>query len=112
MRKVEEWLSALRRSFELGRIVELLHMGLERLKGSCWCSNDKKISVITGQSVQLSSERSFEGSTVSAAAKSAKQHFINSTKITPTGDVLVSSERGSDLGLVREFNSVLRGGRE
>lgn len=69
MREVEEWLSGLRRSFELGRIVELLHMGLERLNGSCQCSNRTKVSVITGQSVQLSRERSFEGSTVSAAAE-------------------------------------------
>jgi len=72
----------------------------------------RKVGVLTGQSVQLSSERSFEGSTVSAATKSAKRYLTNSIYTALTRDVLVASERGSDLGLVRELNGVLRGGRE
>ena len=45
MREVEEWLGRLRRSFELGRIVELLHMGLERLKGVIFSARTAQKSV-------------------------------------------------------------------
>lgn len=70
LRNMEERLSALCSSLELGRSVELLHMALEFLKRSGQNWYRTKVNVITGQSVQLSSERSLEGSTVSAAAKS------------------------------------------
>lgn len=113
MCNVEERLRSLRRRLELGGIVELFHMGLERLRGFCQSQYRTKVGVITGQSVQLSRERSLEGSTVSAATrKSAEQDLTNTTQTVLTGDVFVASERSSDLGLVRELDGVRRGGRE
>ena len=113
MCNVEERLRSLRRRLELGGIVELFHMGLERLRGFCQSQYRTKVGVITGQSVQLSRERSLEGSTVSAATrKSAEQDLTNTTQTVLTGDVFVASERSSDLGLVRELDGVRWGGRE
>ena len=66
--------------------------------------------MITGQSVQLSRERSLEGSTVSAAANSGDK--LDMRRVELTRDVLVSSERSGDIGLIRKLNGVLFGGRE
>ena len=68
MCNLEEWLSSFRGGLELGRSVEFFHMVLERLRDLCQSSYHTKVIVITGQSVQLSRERSLEGSTVSAVA--------------------------------------------
>ena len=107
MCNLEERLRSLRCRLELGGIVELFHMGLERLRDFCQSQHRTKVSVITGQSVQLSRERSLEGSTVSAATrKSAEQDLTNTIQTVRTRDVFVAPERSSDLGLVRELDGI------
>lgn len=71
--------------------------------------NGKKMTC----TAQLSSERSLEGSTVSAATGSGIQpdtYHIHS--IALTRNILISSEWGSDRSLIREFDVVRRSGRE
>lgn len=51
-----------------------------------------------------------EGSTVSAAANSGDK--LDMRRVELTRDVLVSSERSGDIGLIRKLNGVLFGGRE
>jgi hypothetical protein len=79
---------------------------------SCQRSYRTKVIANTGQSVQLSSERSLEGSTVSAdnGVRETTQYIF--IYIALTRNILISPEWGSDRSLIREYDSVRRGGRE
>src|SRR5579863_9994319 len=78
----------------------------------CQSQYRTKVRGITGQSVQLSRERSFEGSTVSAVVQVSQTSSTNTIHTALTRYVFIASEWGSDLSFVRKLDGVCRGGRE